>query len=118
MWLIRVGLPVFFPQQNARRHSKHARAQRRRNVVRIGEEGMADWLALRPLAAGKRPLEGPHAYAMFYWEAKAPNRRPSPVHLEWLEKRRRCGYEAQWFNAFQEADRPAVPASQGSATST
>jgi hypothetical protein len=82
--------------------------QAARNIIRLGEEGMADWLALRPIVApGGRALDGPHPLVAFFWEAKAPGKRPSSVQLEWLEKRRQCGYEAAWFNQFTAADRPA-----------
>jgi hypothetical protein len=82
--------------------------QAMRNIVQINEAGAADWLSAKPtIAAGKRPLEGPHAYAMFYWEAKSPNKRPTAAQLEWLDKRRQCGYEAAWFNQFAAADRPS-----------
>jgi hypothetical protein len=47
------------------------------------------------------------AVAGFFWECKAPGKRPTAAHLEWLEKRRRCGYEATWFNQFTARDRPA-----------
>jgi hypothetical protein len=40
-------------------------------------------------------------------KAKAPSKRPTDAQLEWLDKRRRAGIEAAWFNQFQFKDRPA-----------
>jgi hypothetical protein len=79
-----------------------------RNVVRIGEEGAADWWSARPvIPVGGRALDGPHPWAGFFWEAKAPGKRPNPAQLEWLDGRRHVGIEAWWFNQFQAADRPS-----------
>jgi hypothetical protein len=89
-------------------HGQITFEQALRNVVRIGEEGAADWWSVRPIiAAGKRPLDGPHPCSMFYWEAKAPGKRPTDAQLAWLEKRRQVGIEATWFNQFAAADRPS-----------
>jgi hypothetical protein len=63
-----------------------------RNVVTIGEEGMTDWWSARPLIpTGSRALDGPWPWAGFFWEAKAPGKRPSPVQLEWMARRRQVG---------------------------
>jgi hypothetical protein len=81
-----------------------------RNVVRVGEEGAADWLSLRPvIEPDRRPPDGPHLWQAFYWEAKAPGKRPSPAQLEWMTRRRQAGIEAWWFDQYQpEArDRPS-----------
>jgi hypothetical protein len=43
----------------------------------------------------------------FFWEAKAPGKRPSAAQLEWMSRRRQVGLEATWFNQFAAADRPA-----------
>jgi hypothetical protein len=80
------------------------------NVVRIGETGAADWWSARPIIpAGGRALDGPHSWQGFYWEAKAPGKKPSSAQLEWLERRRQVGFEAAWFSQFQAQDR-ASPA--------
>ena len=79
-----------------------------RNIVRVGEEGAADWWSARPIIpAGGRALDGPWPWQGFYWEAKAPSKKPSEAQLAWLEKCRQCGLEAAWFNQFQVKDRPA-----------
>jgi hypothetical protein len=79
-----------------------------RNVVTIGEEGMTDWWSARPIIPpGGRAQDGPWPWAGFFWEAKAPGKRPTAAQLEWLDKRRQCGFEAAWFNQFAAADRPA-----------
>jgi hypothetical protein len=78
------------------------------NVVRIGEEGAADWWSARPIIppAG-RPLDGPHPWQGFFWEAKSPSRRPTEAQLAWLDRRRKVGLEAAWFNQFEARDRPS-----------
>jgi hypothetical protein len=82
--------------------------QAARSIIYLGQKGMADWLALRPIvASGSRALDGPHPLAAFYWECKAPNKRPSDAQLAWMEKRRQVGLEATWFNQFAAADRPS-----------
>jgi hypothetical protein len=79
-----------------------------RNVVRIGEEGAADWWSARPIIPpGGRALDGPWPWQGFFWEAKAPGKRPTDVQLAWMQKRRQVGIEAAWFNQFAAADRPS-----------
>jgi hypothetical protein len=79
-----------------------------RNIVRVGEEGASDWWSARPLIApGGRPLDGPHPWQAFFWEAKAPRKKPSEAQLAWIDKRRQVGLEAAWFNQFSFKDRPA-----------
>jgi hypothetical protein len=79
-----------------------------RNVVRIGEEGAADWSSIRPaISVGGRALDGPHPWQAFHWEAKAPTRRPTEAQLAWIERRRQVGIEAVWFNQFEARDRPS-----------
>jgi hypothetical protein len=79
-----------------------------RKIVRIGEEGVADWWSARPIIPpGGRPLDGPHLWQGFFWEAKAPGKRPSPAQLAWLDRHRQVGLEAAWFNQFQAGDRPS-----------
>jgi hypothetical protein len=78
------------------------------NIVQIGEEGMTDWLSLRPMIEpGGRALDGPWPWAAFFWECKAPNKRPSPAQLEWIDRRRQCGFETVWFNQFAATGRPS-----------
>jgi hypothetical protein len=76
-----------------------------RNIVRIGEEGMTDWWSARPSSVG-RALDGPWPWTGFFWEARAPGKRPTAAQLGWMAKRRQVGLEAAWFNQF--AARPAV----------
>jgi hypothetical protein len=79
-----------------------------RNVVRIGEESAADWWSARPIIPpGGRALDGPHPWAAFYWECKAPGKRPTAAQLEWMSRRRQVGLEAAWFNQFAAGDRPS-----------
>jgi hypothetical protein len=82
--------------------------QAARNIVRVGEEGASDWWSARPIIPpGSHALDGPHPWQGFFWEAKAPGKRPTAAQLEWLDRRRRVGLEATWFNQFQDRDRPS-----------
>jgi hypothetical protein len=77
-------------------------------VVRVGEQGTSDWLSLRPIIpVGGSALDGPHPWQGFFWEAKAPGRRPTEAQLAWLDRHRRTGIEAWWFNQFATRDRPS-----------
>jgi hypothetical protein len=79
-----------------------------RNIVRTNEVGAADWLSLRPMIEpGRRPLDAPWLWQGFFWECKAPSRRPTEAQLVWLDRRRQVGLEATWFNQFQLRDRPS-----------
>jgi hypothetical protein len=79
-----------------------------RNVVSIGEQGAADWWSARPMVApGGRPLDGPHPWDAFWWEAKALGKKPTDAQLGWIDKRRQWGFEAAWFDQFSFRDRPA-----------
>jgi hypothetical protein len=70
-------------------------AQALRDVVKIGEAGTADWWSARPIIAPSgRALDGPWPWQAFYWEAKAPSKKPTDVQLEWMATRRQCGFEA------------------------
>jgi hypothetical protein len=76
------------------------------SVIHIGETGAADWWSARPIIPpGGRALDGPHSWQGFFWEGKAPGRRPTEAQLAWLERRRQVGFEATWFSQFQAADR-------------
>jgi hypothetical protein len=78
------------------------------NIVKLGEEGASDWWSARPIIPpGGRPLDGPHPWQAFFWEAKAPHKKATESQLAWIDKRRQCGLEATWFNQFGFRDRPA-----------
>jgi hypothetical protein len=107
---IRQHVGTFLPFRVVKQlqHGQISFEQALRNVVRIGEEGAADWWSARPLIpAGGRALDGPWPWAGFFWEAKAPGKRPTEAQLEWISRRRQVGLEASWFNQFADADRPA-----------
>jgi hypothetical protein len=53
-------------------HGQISLEQALRNLVRIGEEGAADWWSARPIIPpGGRAQDGPWPWAGFFWEAKA-----------------------------------------------
>ncbi len=66
----------------------------RAHPVRIGETGTADWRAERAIPGEQ------HVAQLFYYECKAPGRKPKPDQLRWLERRRAAGIPAEWFDAF------------------
>jgi hypothetical protein len=110
---VRQHVGVFVPYRVLKQieSGRLAPEQAAHNIVRIGEEGAADWWSARPIIPpGGRALEGPHPWAGFFWEAKAPGKRPTHAQLAWINRRRQVGLEAAWFNQFQAQDRlsPAV----------
>jgi hypothetical protein len=77
-----------------------------RNVVRIGEEGACDWWSIQSLVSpGGRAGDGPWPWAGFFWEAKAPGKRPTEAQLAWMDQRRQFGFQAAWFDQFAAQDR-------------
>jgi hypothetical protein len=103
-----VGTFVPLPVARQLQAGRMTLEQALRNVVRIGEEGAADWWSARPIIPpGARALDGPWPWQGFYWEAKAPNKRPSAAQLEWLNRRRQVGLAAGWFDQFSAQDRPS-----------
>jgi hypothetical protein len=58
-----------------------------RNIVRLGEEGASDWWSVKPIIApGGRALDGPYPWQAFWWEAKAPGKKPTDSQLAWMDK--------------------------------
>jgi hypothetical protein len=107
---VRQHIGTFLPLRVVKQlqHGEISFEQAMRNIVRISEEGAADWLSLRPMIPpGGRALDGPHPWQGFFWEAKAPGRRPTDAQLAWIDRRRQVGLEATWFNQFQAHDRPS-----------
>lgn len=79
-----------------------------RNIMRVGEEGAADWWSARPaVPTGGCTLDGPHRWVAFFWECKAPSKKPSAQQLAWLDRRRQRGFETAWFSQFEAEDRPS-----------
>jgi len=72
-------------------------------VVRVGEKGATDWLALRPIIGNRTTVE------MFYLELKAPGASIRPEQAEWIRKRRAIGLEADWFDCFDSGRQPFEP---------
>jgi len=64
--------------------------------IRIGEVGAADWYAVR--SAYGRTLRLSSEF--FYFELKAPGKKPSPEQLLWLDSKKRSGIPAEWFSGF------------------
>ena len=72
---------------------------------RIGEKGASDWVAVRPAEGQPRGF-----VQLFYFETKAPGKKPNPHQRLYLEKRAACGFLAAWFDDFEGAwDTSFVP---------
>jgi hypothetical protein len=69
--------------------------QAKRNIIRIGTPGMADWLAIRPVEKHGKFGGTFVAFEIFYWEAKAPGKKPKPDQVEWLSSQRATGTPAE-----------------------
>jgi len=73
----------------------------KRNIVRVGREGDADWRF-------ERHQVGP-LHQLGYIEFKAPGRKPEPHQLEWLRRRRAMGTPAEYFDSFAVGKKPFLP---------
>jgi hypothetical protein len=62
---------------------------------RIGSKGDSDWIAVRPIIG--QPRGAAH---LFYFETKAPGRKPSTEQRLYLERRLACGFLAAWFDDY------------------
>jgi hypothetical protein len=58
---------------------------------------------------GGRALDGPHLWQAFFWEAKAPGKRPTDAQLAWMDKHRQVGLTVNWFDRFEDGDQPLPP---------
>lgn len=63
--------------------------------IRIGETGEADWMAYRPGSSN-------FSFTLFFWEAKAPGKKPNPDQIRWLFNRRALGFLADFFDDFND----------------
>ena len=72
-------------------------------MVRIGEKGVSDWRAEKPLC------DELHRHLLFYLEMKAPGKTPKPEQMLWLERRRATGTPADWFDGFDTGRKPFIP---------
>ena len=78
--------------------------------VRIGETGMCDWYAYRPVK-----MNHSNGLVQFFeLEIKAPGKRPSMSQEAYMAARQWVGTEADWFDCFDrnntkhEGERPFV----------
>lgn len=73
-----------------------------RSMVRIGEKGRADWLAMRPRrATGVDSLIEMPMHQIFFFECKAPGKKPQPEQLAWLQAQEQTGTPTAWFDDFE-----------------
>lgn len=73
------------------------------NRISVGERGMTDWRAERPvIPEGTRLSRGLFQMQMFYVEIKAPGKRPSDRQLTWMRNRNAVGFTAVWFDSLSD----------------
>ena len=67
-------------------------------LVRIGEKGMPDWRAERPIegleSTGLKPVN------TFHFETKAPGEEPKEHQLKWMREANATGTAALWFDSY------------------
>lgn len=56
-------------------------------------DGFPDWLFLH------------RTHGPIYIEIKAPGERPTPLQLAWLERLRKDGFTADWYDGFRDEGR-------------
>ncbi len=71
-----------------------------RNLVRIGQKGDADWIAVRRKAVQEGQVFNPALCDFLFWEAKAPGKKPGPDQLDFIRRMTAAGFEAKWFDSF------------------
>lgn len=81
--------------------------------LRVGTKGKSDYVAWRPLSLEqlavqlnlncgqlvRDPNNGNGVAQMFFYETKAPGKRPTPDQAQWMEHRRVEGFLAEWFSS-------------------
>lgn len=73
-----------------------------REVISIGRKGDLDWVAMRPVPAGYlRAQKICVLQQMFYFETKAPGRKPSPEQQRMIERHHAAGHNATWFDSLE-----------------
>lgn len=67
----------------------------------IGEKGQADWRAERPIIPPGQRATSKSCYSaeLFYFETKAPGKKPEPHQQLWLDRRQLTGLAASWFDS-------------------
>jgi hypothetical protein len=85
-------------------------------VIKMGEGGMCDWHAVRPVLkprtvddiAADRPIRD-SMVQMFDLEIKAPGETPKPHQFDWMRKRNAVGFTAVWFDGLDAGNSPLIP---------
>lgn len=100
-WVVtRVHIGTFVPlgrlMQSLESSGTVSREVVMRSIVRMGKKGECDFWAVRP-TPGQRRL-----YQFFFYEVKAPGKRPTPEQVDWMRSMASCGIEAKWFDDFQD----------------
>lgn len=58
--------------------------------------GFPDWCFVRALTTRKI-----HNSSVSFYEIKKPSEKPTPLQLAWLERLRKEGFAADWFDGFR-----------------
>jgi len=68
----------------------------------IGEKGQADWRAERPVIPPGSRLSKTSCFRveLFYFETKAPGKKPEAHQQLWLDRRQLTGITTGWFSSF------------------
>lgn len=64
-----------------------------RSIIRLGEKGRADWVAVRPRDGG--------GYDRVEVEIKAAGRKPSAEQAKYLRDRAACGFLCGWWDSLE-----------------
>lgn len=73
--------------------------KKEKRYMRLGENGKADYVCLRPVTGQPGLFEG------FYLELKKPGHKPNADQVEWMLKRQVEGFLAVWFDSLVQFDR-------------
>lgn len=69
------------------------------HLLKIGEDGMTDWRAERPIIPmGIRPGDA-RSCEVFYLEFKGLGKKPTPDQRMWIERKRATGIPSNWFDS-------------------
>lgn len=98
-------IPAWVLHDPAKAHMLLDEKRRGSLFVRVGEKGVADWRAERVCnmdeVARKQDLDSRClSHWLFYFEVKAPGKKPSEHQAAWLHARRSTGTAAEWFDDF------------------
>ena len=72
-----------------------------RSMIRQGENGRADWVAVRAAELIQGAGEFVRLYQRIEIEVKAPGKKPSPEQAKYLRDRQACGFLCGWWDSIE-----------------